>query len=399
MVTTARLLIGTGAEMHYATGIDFPDAQILLVEANGHKTLVASALEYGLAKTGATVNTVIHSNEMEQKAKAHFGTTGVAAQAAALLAEKGIKQVIARLENAACLDELRAYGVEVVHPERLLFPEMETKSAAEIEKLRLAQQVNEVGMWCAVNMLQQAEIEANGTLSWQGAPLTSAVLRTHMQIAHLKAGGSICTDGAIIVAGGIQGADPHERGHGVLKAHELIVIDSFPRHPNGFFGDLTRTFIKGRIVPWQQAMYDAVLAAHNTAASLIKAGANAQAIHQQATDALNTAGFPTETGTANNGPYGFFHGLGHGIGMILHEGPGISSRSARTLHSGFAVTNEPGVYYKGNHPNNPSIIGGVRIEDIVVVTAEGHQNLTDFPKQLNVNDLTVPAAFAAMFSA
>ena len=175
-----------------------------------------------------------------------------------------------------------------------------------------------------------------------------------------------------IVAGGNQGCDPHEAGHGPLRAHQPIILDIFPRDcTTGYWGDITRTVVRGRASEPVKRMYVAVFKAQELAFQQLRAGVNGQEIHDAILRLFRENGFTT--GRRNGRMQGFFHGTGHGLGLEIHEPPRVSAVDA-TLRAGHVVTVEPGLYYRG--------VGGVRLEDVAVIQPHGARNLTKFPKML-----------------
>jgi Xaa-Pro aminopeptidase len=172
----------------------------------------------------------------------------------------------------------------------------------------------------------------------------------------LRAGG---VPEGTIVAGGRQACDPHERGHGPLRAHELIILDIFPRDAcTGYFGDLTRTVVRGRANTAQRQLWDTVCAAQRLAIRAIKPRAKGAAVHKAVQEFFVARGYPTER---RDGRWtGFFHGTGHGLGLDLHEEPRLG---VTVFRKGQVFTVEPGLYYPE--------IGGARHEDVVTVTASG----------------------------
>ena len=181
-----------------------------------------------------------------------------------------------------------------------------------------------------------------------------------------------------IVAGGVQSSAPHTKGSGVLKRGEPIVIDIYPRSKTtGYFADMTRTVCLGTPPAQLQKMYDAVLGAQELAISMVKSGTKCRDIQEAVEKFFIEAGFLTsgEGDTKEGFPYaeGFVHGVGHGVGLNIHEAPHIRRKSSDVLMEGDVITIEPGLYYKA--------IGGVRIEDIVLVTKNGCRNLTDYNKE------------------
>ena len=184
-----------------------------------------------------------------------------------------------------------------------------------------------------------------------------------------------CIAQETIVAGGPSSADPHERGEGPLYAGQPIVIDIFPRSGrSGYWGDITRTVCKGAASIELKKQYNAVKSAQAAQLKAIKAGVWTDKIHQIGVDLMENRGFKTET--INDVPQGFIHGTGHGVGLEIHEAPRVSSGNHQKLRAGHVITIEPGLYYPE--------IGGVRIEDTILVTKEGYKMLSSCIKKFEV---------------
>src|SRR5437667_72726 len=206
-------------------------------------------------------------------------------------------------------------------------------------------------------------------LKWSGKTVTSEIQRAEIDSAILRAGG-VPTN--TIVAGGDQACDPHERGFGPLRADSLIILDIFPRDgKTGYWGDMTRTVVRGRASEQQRKLWEAVKAGQALALKRIKAGVDGMSIHKAITELFDRRGFPTEV--RNGRRVGVFHGTGHGLGLEIHEYPRLQKV---TLKAGQCLTVEPGLYYPG--------IGGARIEDVVIVEKDGCRILSKFPKQLEI---------------
>jgi Xaa-Pro aminopeptidase len=176
------------------------------------------------------------------------------------------------------------------------------------------------------------------------------------------------------VACGNQGCDPHESGHGPLRAYTTIIIDIFPRDmKTGYFGDITRTVVRGRASEAVKKLYAAVERAQEIAFQKLRAGVNGKDVHDAVHKSFTDAGY--KTGRVRGRMQGFFHGTGHGLGLEVHERPRVSVVS-EALRAGHVVTVEPGLYYRG--------VGAVRLEDVAVVGERRSRNLTRFPKVLEI---------------
>ena len=268
--------------------------------------------------------------------------------------------------------ELRNCNIKLRVKKGGIFPQREFKRADEIKKISAALIMAEVGLAEGIFALKTAKVGRDRKLAYHGAPLTSEKLRSIIDIAILQVGGLASHT---IVAGGRQGCDPHEQGHGPLRAQEPIIIDVFPRsQKTGYFGDITRTVVRGRASEAVRRLYDTVARGQEMAFEKVQCQAHGSDIHQAIQTFFESEGY--KTGRKNGHMQGFFHGTGHGVGMEIHEAPRISLTSEDVLKPGHVVTLEPGLYYPQ--------LGGVRLEDVVTVTPNGARNLTKFEKVLEV---------------
>jgi Xaa-Pro aminopeptidase len=351
------------ADMLYFGHFSVPDPFIAF-GVRGKKIAVLNALEFGRAKKSSGFDTVLPLEPWLEKARAKNPKAG-AAEVIALLAKHYKLRAfdVASDFPLSLADKLRAFGLKLT-PAPALFPEREIKTAAEAAAIREGNRCSALGIAAAENLLRKSKIKA-GKLVLDGKPLTSERLKTAIEIACLEAGAlSIDT----IAAGGDQGCDPHERGHGPLRANELIVVDVFPRvTATGYHGDMTRTFLKGRASEKQHHLVAAVRTAQLAALDAVRAGVNGRHVHQQCLNVFERHGF--ETKRTPKGSVGFFHGTGHGLGLDVHEVPRMSAVDY-ILKKGSVVTVEPGLYYPG--------LGGCRIEDVVQVTDGKPRMLSSF---------------------
>jgi len=361
------------ANMLYATGLFVPDPFVYL-DLGRRPTLVMSDLEVDRARGQAPHCDILSLSEIQQQLRAngvkHPRSADVIRE---ILRGKKIRRVTVPdnfpLGLARDLEQL---GVNVKPRAGTFFAEREIKSAAEVKKISAALMMAEVGMAEAMQVLRLSKIGTGRKLTYRNAPLTSERLRGVIDTAILHAGGLAANT---IVAGGKQGCDPHERGFGPLRAHEPIIIDIFPHsQTTGYFGDITRTVVRGRATEAVQKLYKTVKHGQQIAFAQVRAGASTSAIHRAVQIYFEQQGFAT--GKHNGRMQGFFHGTGHGLGLEIHEAPRMGTTSTGELKTGQVVTVEPGLYYPE--------IGGVRLEDVVLVTRTGNKNLTKFEKVLEL---------------
>src|SRR6059036_1888869 len=368
-----RLIVAasdTDPDMLYATRFWAPDAFIFL-ERNGKRTLVLSDLEIDRGRKQANADEFVMFSELEREVQGKSKKTPSYEKVLAhFLRKRGVRSTIVPANfPLAYAQELAANKIRVRATNGLFWPEREAKSNKEIEMIGHALRITETGLKRAVEILKRSRPGARKRLRWSGKALTSEMLRAEIDSAILRAGG-IPT--GTIVAGGDQACDPHERGYGPLYADSLIILDVFPRDAKtGYFGDMTRTVLRGRASDAQRKLWDTVKAGQALALRRIKAGLDGMTIHKAIQEFFASRGLPTEIRKSRR--VGFFHGNGHGLGLEIHEHPRLQKV---VLKDRQVLTVEPGLYYPG--------LGGVRLEDVVLVTKTGCKILSRFPKQLEI---------------
>jgi Xaa-Pro aminopeptidase len=375
--TSTRLLFSEsehGADMFHATGFRAPDP-FLFLESRGKTSILLSDLEIDRGRKEARVDEVVSWSDLERTVAADTGTKpSPAAVIAAFIkgrvkARGGSRPQVPSHFPLGLARELERHGVTVTPVEGMFRPERQIKSAGEIRLLTEATRITETGMERAFEVLRASSIGRGNVLRWGGAVLTSERLRTEIESAILRAGG--IPAGNSIVACGEQACDPHERGHGPLQGNSLIILDLFPRARSGYYGDLTRTVVRGKASEAQSRLWEICLLGQKLALGSLRAGADGGAIHREVTDFFRDNGYPTER--VGGRWTGFFHGTGHGLGLDLHEAPRFG---AGKLKAGQVFTIEPGLYIPG--------IGGVRHEDVALITKTGHKLLSRCPKPLEL---------------
>jgi Xaa-Pro aminopeptidase len=361
------------ANMLYAVGMFVPDPFIYL-RSGRREHIVMSDLEIDRARSKAGHCTVLPLSRFQDQLRENgVKHPGFAQVIAAILRKRKIKKVSVpqNFSHGLAIDLLKQ-GIRVKPKSGAFFPAREQKSAEEVKKISAALMMAEVGMAEAIQVLRASKIARDRKLIYHNLPLTSEKLRSVIDTAILRANGSASHT---IVAGGKQGCDPHESGHGVLRANEPIILDIFPRsQTTGYFGDITRTVVRGEASEAVRKLYDTVLQGQTLAFKKMRAGVKTKAVHQSVQDFFEREGY--KTGRRNGRMQGFFHGTGHGLGLEIHEAPRMGANSTGELKAGQVVTVEPGLYYPE--------LGGVRIEDVALIRKESPRNLTRFEKVLEI---------------
>jgi Xaa-Pro aminopeptidase len=362
------------SDQYYLSGFDAPDPFVTLYDGEVH-LLFARSLEFGRAKResrAATVERYVdfdHSEYVEE----HGREEAASYVLSEFLDSYGVDSVAVPprfpLEVA---DGLRERGVEVAPDhEETVTRIRATKTDTEVDHVRTAQRANEAAMATAEELIAGAEVR-DGTLYHEGDPLTSEAVRTEIEVTLLRHG---CALDETIVACGSDAADPHDRGSGPLLADEPVIVDIFPRDKETkYHADMTRTFLRGEPGETVREWFELTDEAREAALAAVEPGVTGEAVHDAACDVYEEAGMPTLRAD-ESAETGFIHSTGHGVGLDVHELPHVSP-AGEALEPGHVITIEPGLY-------DPEV-GGVRIEDIAVVTEDGYENLTDYPVELVV---------------
>src|SRR5580658_1671756 len=356
------------ADALYFGGVEMTDP-FLAFSVRGRKFAVVTALEFGRVRRTSDFDAVLSLEACTDRARRAWPRRkpGPAEVLAVISRELGAGPFTVPEDFPAGLyRELRDLGVRIEIAKGPLFPQREVKTAAEAEAIREGNRCSAAGIAAAEAMLRAARIR-RGRLFLGGSALTSERLKVAIETACIEHG-SVST--STIAAGGDQACDPHDRGSGPLRANETIIVDVFPRvAATGFFGDMTRTFVRGRASDAQRAIVAAVRAAQRSAINCIRAGVDGREVHRRVSETLSGRGF--ETRHSPRGSVGFFHGTGHGLGLDIHEAPRINATYDVPLKKGAVVTVEPGLYYPG--------VGACRIEDVVQVTGGAPRMLSRYP--------------------
>lgn len=373
-IQEATLLISSSeadSNLYYATRFLSPDPFIYL-KIGDEKIIIMSDLELDRAKSQAKVSTVLSYSGYEEAAKSSGiespDTIDVLHE---FLEERGIKSLVVPsyfgIRNAFLLQD-KGYDIEVKQDP--FFERRVIKSDDEIRYIEDALRLTECAVERAIDFIRQTEIR-DGYLYSGNKNVTSEDVKKMIDISLLE--NSMIAQHTIVACGD-DSSFPHNEGSGPLTANVPIIIDVFPRSVKSrYYADITRTVVRGTASDELKRMFDAVSAAQEIAFSMIKDGVNGKDVHESILLHFKNSGF--ESGEIDGRMQGFFHGTGHGVGLEVHEPPRISKKMD-TLRTGHVVTVEPGLYYKG--------VGGVRLEDMVVVRPDGVINLTKSPKILEL---------------
>jgi Xaa-Pro aminopeptidase len=367
----ATLLVGdseTNQNIYYKTHFLAGDPFIYF-ESNGRRLLVVAKMEHGRATKESSIPEVKSFDDYGYLDLIKEGVDRTEAFITVLdrvTADSGDGLVVEGRFPVLYADALRERGKSLNVAAGLLRLDRRRKSSEEIAAIESAQRATERAVARARELLAESDVLGN-VLHLGGIPLTSERLRQEMDIVLLREG---MDPGQAIAAGGPGAADPHWLGQGPLRAGEPIILDVFPRSKRTrYYADMTRTFVKGEPSEQLTRMYEATSTALDTALGLVRPGATGRDIHQAVLDSYKSAGFGADEGPRMT------HGTGHGVGLDIHEAPTIGVGGPELLE-GDVVTIEPGLY-------DPTV-GGVRIEDLVLVTSDGHRDLTCFPREFRV---------------
>jgi Xaa-Pro aminopeptidase len=358
-------------EMRHEVAVVVPDP-FLYVERNGERHVVTSSLE--AERVGGQNG--IQSHAFEEFGLDELVKQGVSMEDAGLgtavraVKELGVdKAVVPPTFPLLLADRLRSEGIEITPDRETFVQRRRVKSRAELEGIRRAQRGAEAGMDAARELFRRAE-EKDGRLILDGEPLTCERVKNAIQQAFTDL--DLLSD-EFIVSHGAQTAIGHEMGEGEIKASEPIVLDLWPRdRESSCYADMTRTFAVGEPPEELVAFHSLVHEALERAREAIKPGIAGRDVYVLVAELFHEAGYPTGLHKPDGEVLenGFFHGLGHGVGLEVHEQPWLS-RYPGQLVEGDVITLEPGLYRSG--------YGGCRLEDLVLVTDDGAESLTTYP--------------------
>jgi len=363
------------ADMRHAVPLAVPDP-FLYAEANGSRLVFTNSMEAARVRGLGLFD--VHIAE-------EFGIDELVAQGLPL------REIVAQLQlrfvkslgptrftvpetfPVWLADRLRSDGIELDVDQEVFDERRRVKTDAQLAGMRRAQKAAEAAMDTCREILRSAE-QRGEELFVDGEPLTVERVKAAMNATFAA---HDTTADEYIVAPAAQGAVGHDMGSGPIRANEPVVVDIWPRdNESAVYTDMTRTFVVGEAADDVREWHRLVKEALDRAISEVRAGADAKSIFEGTCEIFEAAGEPTQRTKQAGEPLadGFFHGLGHGVGLDVHEAPGMGRVSEKKLVAGDVVTVEPGLYRSG--------YGGVRLEDIVLVTDGGAEVLTQYPYEL-----------------
>jgi len=362
-------------EMRHEVPIAIPDP-FLYAERNGERHVVASSFELDRI---AEVAPDLQIMPLEE-----FGVDDLYAQG--LSRDEIDLEVVLRaarrygIEQAAVpatfplelADHLRANGIQVSADREQFVSRRRVKNEAELAGIRRAQRAAEAAMTAARDLLRGAERQ-NGSLVLDGEPLTCERIKFAVERA-FTANGAFADE--FIVSHGAQTAVGHDMGSGPIAPDEPVCLDLFPRdRESGCFSDMTRVFVVGEPSDELREFHKLCREALDRSVAAIKPGIAGSEVNRICCEVFEEHGFRTllskQPGEVLKD--GFYHSLGHGVGLEVHESPTLG-RGPGELVAGDVIAVEPGLYRNG--------YGGCRLEDIVLVTENGAEVLTEYPYDL-----------------
>jgi len=358
------------SDLYYATKFKVPDP-VTYIEYKKESFLVLGDLEVDRGKKEANVTEIIAISNYTDKLKYAKDKNFLLLDI--ILKEKGIKKLlVSESFGAYYYKKLINNGYDVEIKRGSLYESRIIKSEKEKNYIFDVMKDVDNAFKKAIDVLKESKIEGE-LLKYNNEFLTSEYLKKVINV-YLMSKNTISH--SIIVASAKQTIDPHNDGTGYIYANQPIIFDIFPQSLDSlYFGDQTRTVVKGKASKEIKKMWKTVLEGQKIGIEMLKDGVDGYNIHNNIMEYFKSKGY--ETGLINGRMQGFFHGTGHGVGLEIHEAPRINKQAHNILKEGNVITIEPGLYYEG--------IGGIRIEDTLYVTRDGYQNLSVSEKFLEIN--------------
>ena len=380
---TARLMAGipdTNAALYHRVRFSVGDPAAIIELNNGDQssqsTFILRDIEVDRARRHARADQFASPGDFAPSDGLSGDRETATAQAVAeFLRRSGVQRAVADRSLPLIFAEMidRA-GIELVCDLDMGVIERRSKDAQEIEWLRDAQATTEDAMRMACELIARSTAGSDGVLLHEGSPLTAERVRAAIDQLLLERG---YRNPSSIVAPGPQGADCHDLGSGPIGTGQPVIIDIFPRNRRTLYnGDCTRTVVHGDIPDEIQRIHHAVVTAKAAATAATRAGVTGEDVHRATAKSITDSGYHMgfAPNDADDSYTTMMHGTGHGIGLDVHESPLLDYKGPKLVR-GDALTIEPGLYSKK--------LGGVRVEDMVIVTDDGCENLNHLPEHLD----------------
>ncbi len=366
------------ANMYYLTGFLSPDPFIFLRRVGDESIIVVNQMEFSRAKRESTVRDVRSYEEYDYASIVRSSKDprlGMMKFLSSVVKKEIGKRSLISVPHdfpSMALDVLRKEGLNVKPMFDVVEKARETKEPSEIKAIETVQKVVDNVMSEVINLISNCDVDPDGTLVHREngvkTLLTVGKVKTYIAKSFLE--NNCIIEKEIIVSCGVNSANPHYLGkpEEKLKAKQPIVIDLYPRSlEKRYWADMTRTIVKGSAPRKIKKMFEVVLEARDTCIDMLHEGVPGSEVYNLCCDIMEKAGYKTMRG-GKRIEEGFLHGLGHGVGLEIHEGPYLNEAYKFPLKEHNIVTIEPGLY-------DPKI-GGVRVEDIVEIGKWGCRNLT-----------------------
>jgi Xaa-Pro aminopeptidase len=373
--TDAYLMIGNinNSDIYYVTKFLSSDEFVYLQTVAGKEILFISEMEKGRAKIESRIPTITTTQDFGYREKIKEKKDMYIAYAACiseLLLGEGVNKIAVPYDFPVFHSNyFEKSGFSIV-PVKSPFKKIRSlKKPEEIESIKYAQMAGEKAMKAAIVLIAKAE-ERKGNLYHEGQILTGSKVKAVIDHTLLDFG---CEAEGIIVSCGRDTVNPHGTTDGPLWANAPIILDIFPRSKRErYFADMTRTVLHGVASKELNEMYKAVIAAQENGLEMIKPGISTADVHNTVCDTFEKKGYDTYR---SGSKVGFIHSTGHGVGLDVHELPTVGE-NGYILEKGNLITIEPGLYYPQT--------GGIRLEDMVLVTENGYENLTGLEKKFTL---------------
>lgn len=357
------------SDMYYAVGVDVHDPFFYL-DLGEKKYVFLDYVDIGFFEEknkNSNIETVALNPLLQDITQLNIEGTAIQKLAYLILQRYGALETVIEVSNNLPLDLadfLRSHNAQL-DVQVSLYPERDRKTSEEIRKIKESIKKTYSAFSLIENILRDSKIVGD-EIFYNNRLLTSEFLKIETEKLLLERD-MVCSEG-FIISSGEQTVMPHHVGSGPIRPHMPIICDIFPRdRESGYFADITRTYFKGEPSAEILRIYETVLSVQKMAIESVRPGVTGKEIYDKCVQAFLVDGFHV-------GEKGFVHGTGHGLGLDVHELPYVNKSAEKPLEVGNVVTIEPGLYYPG--------IGGVRIEDDVLVTEDGCENLVDYNKEL-----------------